>query len=71
MTRTAVHVPLFGETKRYLAKGPNGDPKSAEYSDFTIAKELAKRVVALPGEQIIVSGSKFVVQDDYTLKASV
>lgn len=68
MTRTVTHVPLFGDTKRYTAKGPNGDPKSSEYSDFAIAKEMAKRVVALPGELIIVSGSKFRVQDDSTLK---
>lgn len=68
MQRTAVHTPLVGASKRYLAKEPNGDPKSEEYSDFVIAKELAKRVYALPGELITVSGSKFRVQNDDSLK---
>lgn len=52
MTRTAVHVPLFGDTKRFIVKQQGADPKSAEFSDFSIANELAKRVVALPGEKI-------------------
>ena len=68
MRRSITLVTADGAHHSFQVNAEGQDPKSSQYSDYAIAKEFAKRYPRVAGEQIIVSGSKFSVQADGSLK---